>query len=370
MMRIGIDCRLPTYQMGGISQSVLHLIPALAALDKENEYLLFHSRKERRSFVPAVGQFDRRNLWTPCHHRVERWALGAELLPYKLDVFHSPDFIPPAIGARKRIITIHDLNFVYYPEFLTAESKRYYSGQIEWAAKEADHIAVDSHATRRDVIDLLAIPPEKVTTVHLAANPLYEQSFSTTAVTETLHKHNLPRGFILFVGTLEPRKNLPTLIQAYAQLRQGYHIDVPLILVGSKGWIFDDIFATIDKLDLNRHVRHLPGIFDEELAHIYHAAGVLVTPSYYEGFGLPALEGQHCGCPVVVSNRGSLPEIVGKKGIMLEPDDLDSWVTTLAAVLTDTAMRTSMIENGLEQAKTFSWEQTARDTLAVYQGKT
>jgi glycosyltransferase involved in cell wall biosynthesis len=355
--------------MGGISQSILQLLPALAAVDERNEYYLFHSRKESRSFVPAAAQrFFRRDLWTPCHHRLERWTLGAELSRHKLELFHSPDFIPPASGASHRIITVHDLNFIYFPQFLTAESKRYYLDQIKWATEEADHIVVDSHATRTDVIDLLAVPPGKVTTIHLAANPLYQQAFSETAVNETLHKYNLPSGFILFVGTLEPRKNLPMLIHAYAHLRKNYQIDVPLILVGSKGWIYDDIFTTIGVLELRQHVRHLSGIFDEELAHLYHAAGVLVTPSFYEGFGLPALEAQHCGCPVVVSNRGSLPEIVGKNGTMLDPEDTENWIETLALVLDDTDLRKTMITTGHEQAEKFKWEKTARNTLALYQG--
>jgi glycosyltransferase involved in cell wall biosynthesis len=355
--------------MGGISQSILHLLPALAALDERNEYYLFHSRKENRSFVPiAAMRFFRRDLWTPCHHRLERWTLAAELSRHKLELFHSPDFIPPASGAKRRIITVHDLNFIYYPQFLTVESKRYYLDQIRWATEEADHIAVDSHATRTDVIDLLAIPPEKVTTIHLAANPLYEQAFSETIVDETLRKFNLPRGFMLFVGTLEPRKNLPMLIRAYAHLRQENLIDVPLILVGSIGWLFEDIFTTIDSLKLKQHIRHLSGIYDEELAHLYHAAGVLVTPSFYEGFGLPALEAQHCGCPVVVSNRGSLPEIVGDNGIKLDPEDTGSWVETLALVMDDTELRKTMISTGHEQAKKFNWEKTARNTMALYQG--
>ena len=357
--------------MGGISQTVLLLLPALAALDATNEYFLFHSRREERSFVPKLADnFSRLNLWTPCHHRLERYTLAAEISRYGLDVFHSPDFIPPVSGAKRRIITIHDLNFMYYPQFLTAESKRYYLDQIGWASSEADHIAVDSHATRSDVIELLAVPPEKVTTIHLAANPLYELEYTETAVDETLRKYNLPRDFILFVGTLEPRKNLPMLIQAYGLLVDSFGIDLPLILVGSKGWIYDDIFRTIDALDLNRQIRHLPGIFDQELAHLYHAAGVLVTPSHYEGFGLPALEAQHCGCPVVVSKRGSLPEIVGSQGVILDPEDIAAWADALYLVLTDMEQRKRMIMNGYRQAKKFNWRETAKNTLALYYGET
>lgn len=368
-MHIGVDARLPTYQMGGISQSILHLLPALAALDPVNRYTIFHSRKDGRSYTPSSPNFQRQNLWTPCHHRLEPWALSMELVPHRLDVLHSPDFIPPLWGAKRKVITVHDLNFIFYPEFLTQESLRYYAGQIESAVRRAEAIAVDSEATRQDLIERLNVPPEKVTTVLLAANPVYERAVGETAVTRTLSKYNLPRGFILFVGTLEPRKNVPTLIRAYELLRRETEIDVPLILVGGKGWIYDDIFATIDQLGLRAHARHLSGIFDEELAHLYHGAGVLVTPSFYEGFGLPALEAMHCGCPAVVSRRGSLPEIVGPDGLMVdEPEDVTAWTGILHRILTDSDLRKEVIARGYTQARTFSWEKTARQMLQLYHG--
>lgn len=366
-MKIGIDCRLPYYQMGGISQYTLYLLPALAALDRENQYTIFHSRKDGRSHTPTAPNFRRANLWTPCHHRAERAALTAELLPHQLDVFHSPDFIPPLRGGRRHIITIHDLNFLFYPQFLTAESLRYYAGQIDWAIDRADHISADSHATRKDLIEQLNVPPEKVTTIHLSVNPLYQRQYSREAINKTLAQHNLPRGFILAVGTLEPRKNYPTLIEAYHLLRQETAVDVPLVIVGGKGWIYDDIFAKIDALGLNDHVRHLSGIFDEALAHLYHAAGVLVTPSHYEGFGLPALEAMNCGCPAIVSKRGSLPEIVGPDGVMVDnPDDAAAFAERIQAALFDSEVRAAMVKNGRKHAKTFSWEKAARLTLGLY----
>ncbi|MCA9896551.1 MAG: glycosyltransferase family 4 protein [Ardenticatenaceae bacterium] len=366
-MHIGIDVRLPFYQMGGISQYILHLLPALAALDSENQYSLFHLGRDGRSYTPhAAPNFQRKNVHTPSHHKLERWALGLELLPHRLDVLHSPDFIPPQWGGRRKVITVHDLNFIFYPQFLTQASMAYYANQIERAVQVADHISADSHATRHDLIEQLHVPPEKITTVHLAANPLYEREYEETAVSATLQKHNLPRDFILFVGTLEPRKNLPFLIRAYDELLQQGEIDVPLVLVGGKGWLFEEVFTTIDELGLHDKVRHLTGIFDEELAHFYHAAGVLVTPSHYEGFGLPALEAMHCGCLVIVSNRGSLPEVVGQAGMQLPLDDEVVWTDALRRVLTDSALRQKMITRGHDQAKTFTWQKAAQMTLEIY----
>ena len=367
-MDIGIDARLPHYQRGGISQYVLHLLPALARLDSENDYMVGQMAKDGRSYLPpSAPRWHRRNLLTPCHHRWERWALGAELAVRPPHLWHSPDFIPPAWGVRRRLITVHDVTFLHYPQFLTAESRHYYHDQIAWAVQTADHISADSEHTRQDLIHLLGVPPEKVTTVHLAANPLYAQPYSAAEIAATLAQHNLPRGFILAVGTLEPRKNLPLLLHAYAQMRRETGVDVPLVLVGKRGWLDEAVWETWAQLGLQTAVRHLEGVFDEQLAHLYHAAGLLATPSHYEGFGLPALEAMTCGCPVLVSDRGSLPEIVGSAGRILPADSPSAWAEAMYITLTDSAVREQMTAAGHRRARDFSWEQTAVQTLALYQ---
>ncbi len=366
-MRVGIDCRLPYYQMGGISQYILQLLPALANLDTKSEYLIFHKRQDGRSHLPpAAPNFRRLNLWTPSHHRLERLALTAELLPHQLDIFHSPDFIPPIRGGKSHLITVHDLNFIYYPEFLTAESRRYYLDQIEWAVRHADHISADSHHTRQDLIDRLNVPPEKVTTVHLAANPVYTQSHSAESIQQTLAAHNLPPGFLLFVGTLEPRKNIPLLLDAYHKLLYENITDIPLVLVGRKGWLYEEIFKKINQLNLQNHIHHLSAIDNRQLAHLYAAAGLLALPSHYEGFGLPPLEAMHCRCPVIVSDRGSLPEIVGQAGLILPPDNAEAWAAAISEVLTNEQKRHKMKTAGLEQAAKFSWKTAAQQTLEIY----
>ncbi len=368
---IGIDCRLPTYQMGGISQYTIHLIRALGRQpDEDSRFTIFHSRREKRSFQPLdTGNFSRSDLWTPCHHRFERYTLAFELAGQGLDVFHSPDFIPPALPSVRRVITVHDLTFLYYPQFLTEESRRYYAGQIEWAVGAADHIMADSEATRDDLINMLNVPPNKVSTVYLAAGPVYTAVYSADEMAATAAELGLAAGFILSVGTLEPRKNIPTLLRAYHQLRAMGETAASLVLVGGKGWIYDEIFATIDELGLRDHVIHLSGLSDVKLAHLYRLAGVLAFPSHYEGFGLPALEAMHAGCPVVAGNRGSLPEVVGAAGLLLDPDDVDAWAEALGSVLGDRTLADNLAAAGLAQASNFSWDKTAAAAMAVYQGE-
>ena len=189
-MRIGIDARLTYYSQAGISRYIQRLATDLPQLDSSIDWTILHSRKDSRTL--AGGR--RMNAWTPCHHRLERWALGVELLPARFDLFHSPDFIPPAFGSGRSVITVHDLNFVHFPQFLTGDSLRYYSGQIEWAIHKADHILADSFHTRKDLLSLLGAPAEKVTTVHLAA----DERFRPVSEMPVLQKYDLQPGYILF----------------------------------------------------------------------------------------------------------------------------------------------------------------------------
>lgn len=366
-MQVGIDARLPFYELGGISHYIINLIQALAEIDSENHYVIFHSRKDTHSYLPEKAtNFHRSNLWTPCHHKFERWTLSGELSMHGLDVMHSPDFIPPAFGARSKIITIPDINFYYNPEYLSKESRRYYLGQIEWAVREADHITTISHHTSHDLIERLGVPHDKVTTIHLAADPLYSLRQDPSSISLTLERFALSEGFILFVGTLSPRKNISTLLNGYRLLLDQTKIDAQLVLVGSSGWRSEMILEEIKNLSLTHMVSHLEGLSDDTLARLYSAAGVFVLPSYYEGFGLPAVEAMLCGCPVIASNRGALPEVVADAGLLLDPDDIDAWAGAIENVLGDMTVRARMIAAGKIQARKFSWNATAKKTLELY----
>nr|HID13042.1 glycosyltransferase family 1 protein [Anaerolineae bacterium] len=259
----------------------------------------------------------------------------------------------------------HDLNFLYYPQFLTVESHRYYNRQIEWAVRRADHILADSCATKSDLTSLLDVPPEKVTVVYLAADsafhPLPEAEARRVAA-----RYGLEPGYLLFVGTLEPRKNLPGLLQAYRLLLNAEVTTAPLVLVGGKGWLYDEVFEHIEVLHLTERVRFLHEVSEADLPGLYSAARVLAMPSFYEGFGLPALEAMACGTPVVVSNRGSLPEVVGEAGMQVNPEEPEAIAEGLAAVLGDPDLWARLREAGLARVARFTWEETARKTLATY----
>jgi glycosyltransferase involved in cell wall biosynthesis len=296
---------------------------------------------------------------------LERWALGGEILRLGLDLLHSPDFIPPAFGARRYVITVHDLNFVYYPQFLTTESRRYYNQQIEWAVDRATHILADSEATRQDLIELLEAAPEKITTVHLAADPIH-RPLPPGDTAQILQGYQLEPGYLLFVGTLEPRKNIPGLLSAYRILLDRGVTELPLALVGGRGWLYEESFSQVRELGLEERVRFIHNLPNEHLPALYNGATLLTTPSFYEGFGLPALEAMSCGTPVVVSNRGSLPEVVGEAGLQVEPDDPEKIAAGLERVLSDPEIAARMREAGLAQAASFSWEKTALETLQVY----
>lgn len=364
-MRIGLDARLTYYTQGGIARYIRHLTSALQAIDAENQYIVLHSRKQRETLVHRPN-FRRVNCWTPCHHQLERWTLAAEVSPLRLDVLHSPDFIPPAWGARTRVITVHDLNFLRQPEHLTAHSRRYYNDQIHWAVRQADAIIAVSQATRADLLAYTGAQPAKIHVIPEAADPTF-RPLPPEEVTPGLARYGLTPGYLLFVGVLEPRKNIPGLLRAYRRLREEYGLDPPLVLVGKHGWLYEDIERVQQELGLTNHVYHLETVAAEDLPLLYNGAALHVLPSFCEGFGLPALEAMACGTPTVVSNRGALPEVVGDAGLQVNPDDPEELAAALARGLSDTQLRADLRARGLARAACFNWQSTARQTLAVYQ---
>jgi glycosyltransferase involved in cell wall biosynthesis len=311
----------------------------------------------------TLGPPDSRvNCYTPSHHRLESVALGLELLPRRIDLLHSPDFIPPRFGAKKTVITVHDLAFLLFADIQTADSLRYYAGGIRRAVKQADRIIAVSAATRDDLVRLLDVPRQKISVIWEGLHPQF-RPMESDAVRPILDRYHLPDDYILFVGTIEPRKNIPNLLKAYALLKTR----PKLVLVGQKGWLSDPVFDAIHALKLTEEVVWLEDVPFTDLPALYNGARVHILPSLYEGFGFPPLEAMACGTPTIVSDRGALREVAGEAALFIDPDAPESIAGALEQLLTDDSLRADLRARGLEHVKQFTWRAAAEKTLALYE---
>jgi glycosyltransferase involved in cell wall biosynthesis len=364
-MRIGVDVRIFYHRMAGIGWYTVRLLTALSRIDQENEYVLLQHRRQTGLLVNAP-RFSRATIFAPAHHRFEQWPLSIETKRLNLDLIHCPDFIPPLHNKIPAVITIHDLAFLLYPQFVTAASARYY-GQVEEAVKRASRIIAVSQSTRHDIIQLLGAPDNKIDVIYEAADPMF-RPIDEDAARDILQQSGLeaPDRYILAVGTIEPRKNLKTLILAYALLRERYNHSLPLLLAGAPGWLAEDVYQLVATLGLEEHVRFLGKTPNRQLLALYNRAAVLAHPARYEGFGLPPLEAMACATPIVCSDAGSLPEVVGDAALLVQPEDVEAWAAALHQILSDEALQAEMSLRGVERAKQFSWEKAARETLETY----
>jgi len=364
-MRIGIDVRIAYHRMAGIGWYAIRLLNALAEIDHTNEYVLLQHRKQVEPLIIAQN-FTRATIFTPTHHPLEQWPLSMETRLLGLDIIHSPDFIPPMRNKIPAVITIHDLAFLLHPQFVTARSARYY-GQVEEAVKHARRIIAVSNSTKNDIMALLGTPESKIDVIYEAADPMFRPLPDAESRALLADSHiNPPEEFILVVGTIEPRKNLRTLIQAYHRLRKQYGHELPLLLAGAPGWLAEDVHHLVAELDLEDHVQFLGRTDNNHLLALYNLATVLAHPAHYEGFGLPPLEAMACATPVVCSDAGSLPEVVGNAALLVPPEDVEAWAAELHRVLADDRLQSKLSKKGLDRAIQFSWTKAAQETLETY----
>jgi glycosyltransferase involved in cell wall biosynthesis len=365
-MRFGIDARLTYHQRAGIGRYTLFLLDELAKADHENRYTIFQHRKDREPLVVAPN-FQRKTLYTPVHSRMEQPLLMAELLFHNLDLIHCTDFIPPLYSSLPSIITVHDLAFLRWPHFLTKDHATYYS-QIDRGVRHARHIIVPSHSTKNDVIGQLGVPESKISVIYEAAASLYRPMPIDQAQAAVRKRFSVPTNYILFVSTIEPRKNIGGLLQAFHHLRTKYNLtDTALVLAGKQGWLSEKVYETVETLGLQDSTFFVGRVTDEELHHLYVGARCHVHPAFYEGFGLPPLEAMACGTPTVVSNTSSLPEVVGDAALLVDPNNWEEMAVAIHRLLTDSDLHAEMRQKGLQRAAVFSWSRAAAETLDVYQ---
>jgi glycosyltransferase involved in cell wall biosynthesis len=304
-------------------------------------------------------------LFTPPHNRYERWALPVELLarrPWPA-LLHSVDHVAPAWRNWRSVVTLHDLAFLLYPATHTEESRAYYAASGE-SVRKAERVIAVSQRTASDAVRLLGVDPARMRVVPEAAAPGFtpRDAAAFDAVARRLHLEARP--YVLFVGTLEPRKNVPLLLEVFAEVRA--ELDVQLLVVGGRGWLDEPIFAAHARSGLGDAVRFVGTLGEDDLAALYSHAEAFVLPSLYEGFGLPVLEAMACGAPVISSNAGPLPEVAGDAAVLLDPHEPGPWVESMLAVLTDIQLANALRQKGFERSAAFSWDRAAQATREVY----
>lgn len=282
------------------------------------------------------------------------------------DLYFQPNFIPNSnIKAKKLICTVHDFSFMLQPHWHTKELIAHYNKNFFSLIKKADHIITGSNFTKQEIIDYMQIPQDKISVIYHGVNHELYKQYPQNELQETKAKFDLPKSFLLFVGSIEPRKNLLTLLKAYNLLSKEEKCELPLILVGFKGWENREIMQEIEK---NReYIRYLGFVSDSELAHIYNLATVFIYPSLYEGFGLPPLEAMACGTPVIVSNVASLPEVCGDAAIYIEPTNHIDIKNKILVIAKDEKLREELSQKSKAQAALFSWEKSASKHFEVFE---
>jgi len=377
-MRIAIDGHPLIPPRAGIGQYTYHLIRALARLEPAHQYIVMYPRLTRtlrtrevpvfaEKCVRVVSEGRLRFLVFRARRKLRRKlgltpAVERSLGPY--DVYHATNYVfTHSVKRARRVVTIHDMTLMLFPEWHPRARVSSMASEIARSLEIADHVLADSASTRDDIVKHFSIRPERISVVPLAA----AQSFKplpATEVQQVLSDWGLvPDAYLLFMGTIEPRKNLLRLLQAaeLAGNRAG-----PLVLAGADGWRSDEVARRIQSLRRAGRLTYLGYVPDEARPALINGARGFVYPSLYEGFGLPVLEAMACGVPVLASNVSSLPEVVGDAGLMVDPADVDSIAQGMVRLWEDETLRRELSARGLRQAAAFSWEKTARQTLKAY----
>ena len=379
-MRIGIDIR-PAFTIGGAGTYTRELVRHLAKIDRESEYRLYtylhhRLREKERDKIVDEPNFAHKGIF-PVLPRIstdrfyELWDEIFIPMAYRLDkvdVIHFPNHLGPTDRVKCSLVTIHDLIFMKSKRWVKKGTRDKFNKRLLEVAQEAFLIIAISESTKKDIINLLGIPARKVRVVYEAASPLFRPLPKGETLEEVLRKYALNFNYILYVGQLQPRKNLRLLIEAFSSLDKWLREKYQLVLVGlpRDEVSLREIIDQAHKSGVEKNLHLLGFVPDEDLVYVYNGAEIFVYPSLFEGFGLPPLEAMSCGLPIISSNTSSLPEVVGDGGILIDPYDSKELAYQLENLLTNESLRLSLSKRALDRSSLFSWEKTAKQTLALY----
>ena len=364
-MRIAINGILLSRCVSGVETAIANLARALAQGGRE-EYLLYLPHNAPLEEL-ASPHFQTRRCHLPGRARPLRMAWEQFVLPRllrrdRVDLLHAPGYLAPLRAGVPVVITVYDLIALLFPRLCTLSNTLNYRCQLPGSIRRAAGIIVPSETTRRDLVTLFPAAADKVRVIPLGIGREFTAGADPARGEELRGRYALPDRFILFVGQLEPKKNIAGLVRGFAALRAGGHRQHRLVIAGSHGWGCAEFERAVRQFGLEQEVI-FPGFIPAvELPALYRLADLFVFPSLYEGFGLPPLEAMACGVPAVVSNRGSLPEIVSDAALQVEPLDADALARAMRNLLTQDELRRTQVQKGLARARMFTWERTARMT--------
>jgi len=360
-MNIGIDGNEANVEKHvGVSVYTLELLKHFAKLKRDDVRFTVFLRDKPRLCMPKEHD-------SFTYEVVPAKVLWSQIfLPYHLmfrsdiDVFFAPAHYAPRFLKQPVVVTIHDLSYIKYPQEFLKKDLYKLNNWTKYSVMKAKKIIAVSKTTKKDILNTFQLPEENIAVVY---NGFSKTNISPKSSYDVLKKYGLnQKKYLLYVGTLQPRKNVPTLIEAYKEFRKK-HSEFKLVLVGKKGWLFDEIYAKVQELNLEEQVIFTGFESDEALTTLYKNAFCFVLPSFYEGFGIPLLEAMSAGCPVVASHASSLPEIGGEASLYFDPSDKDDLLERLERLMDDTQLYSTLVAEGQKRVKEFSWSKCAEETL-------
>jgi len=362
-MLIGVDVRSLSEPITGIGRYTLSLLEEMV-LDKSHEWVLYsyrpllHGQWNRSNVTVRTWNFPKwvRGLYTPWSQLILPFWLRQD----NIDLFWSPAHRLPICLSKSiaRVVTIHDLVWRHSPETMRPFGRLLDTYLMPRAVDLADRVIAVSNSTAKDLINEVPEAIKKTSVIYEGNSLLLNKSNAVKHIDE---------GYILFVGTLEPRKNLSRLLEAYSMLSSTLRKKHTLVIVGGRGWGNENIHSIIKDYDLRNNVKIMGYLSDEELASVFREAYLFIMPSLYEGFGLPLLEAMNAGIAVLASNTSSMPEVVGDAGIFFDPNSAQSIKSSLETVILNPNLRKSLSRKGIERAKEFSWHKTSKETLKLFE---
>jgi glycosyltransferase involved in cell wall biosynthesis len=369
-MKVALDVKVMSLRAGGIGRYALNLIKGFAKLAGAHEFFLFTGPQTEFNFSLPKHL----HLITTWQHIPSSILRSLFFIPLGLnsvhaDIFHGIDYgsAPLLLQHTKLILTIHDLAVFRFPQMFTGKHQTIVKSFVTRAAKKAAKIIADSENTKADLCHFLNLDPENIEVIYLAC----DSNFAPVAKNQVelvKRKYALADEYILTTGTIEPRKNYRTLLQAFSLFRKrNQNSEIKLVIVGRNGWLHNEIYQTVAQEKLEKEVRFMGFVDENDLPAIYSGAKFFVYPSIYEGFGLPPLEAMACGTPSIVANTASLPEVVGDASFLIDPANIDELATALERLDANERTREELKQKGLVRAQLFSWEKTILKTLKVYQ---